>query len=266
MSQKVIALTLFGSLLMSSAYAGPRSGGGGDFRCAEYADLADRIASTLAEVGQEKVNSVNDTIRVDDMERVSKRLVCIPVSSLDRQARSYPASGRTDLLVFSWEGLSRPEKVRLTAHEMSILAGYEVDGEYSVSNKLVEILQKSSKPIVGSSRSDSPSPMNYVVAKAGEIALKCDLPYATHPIVSLQINGKEIAKIGTSSANNFRHFVMGQNPGTAEIEAMTQLLNRILVSAKDGQNIRINLDKLPKKFSQKDSEAFTNAFQIENDL
>jgi hypothetical protein len=150
MSTKVsfpfFALTLFVTL-MGSAHAGPRSGGGGDPRCAEFSNLMGEVVKTLAIVGQDKLNSINPLVRLEDLIKVKRNLRCLPVEELDREAISYPADGHTDLLVSEWENQGMREKLSLTTHEMCVLAGYENDGEYYVSEDLVKAVRANSRKI-----------------------------------------------------------------------------------------------------------------------
>ncbi|MFL5812783.1 MAG: hypothetical protein ACJ763_04345 [Bdellovibrionia bacterium] len=147
LSSSIFAFTLLTSLLVSPAHAGPRSGGGGDARCLEYANLMGEIVKTLALAGQDKINAINPLVRLDDLIQVKRNLRCLPVVQLDRQARSNPATGQTDLLVNEWEKLDLNQKLGLTAHEMSVLAGYENDGEYYISEDLVKIARTNSQAI-----------------------------------------------------------------------------------------------------------------------
>jgi hypothetical protein len=71
----------------------------------------------------------------------------LPTNFLDRQARSSRTTMQTDLLVAKsygiepWQNLSKAEQVRLVTHELSVLAGYENDGEYFISESMQEILK-----------------------------------------------------------------------------------------------------------------------------
>jgi hypothetical protein len=105
------------------------------------------IVKSLALVGQDKINAVNPLVRLDDLIKVKRNLKCLPVQELDREARSYPADGHTDLLVSEWEKQDLYEKISLTTHEMSVLASYENDGEYYISEDLVKIVRTNSQSI-----------------------------------------------------------------------------------------------------------------------
>lgn len=140
----VVTVTL---LSQSPAFAGAGSGGGGDPRCSEYSNLMGEIVKSLAIAGQDKISAVNPLVRLDDLVKVKRNLKCLPVKELDREARSYPADGHTDLLVSEWEKQDLNQKINLTAHEMSVLATYENDGEYYISEDLVKIVRASSKSI-----------------------------------------------------------------------------------------------------------------------
>lgn len=127
------------SFFSHAAGEGAGSGGGGDVRCYEYSNLVGQIVKSLAVVGQEKIDSVNPLIRVDQLVGIKQKLKCLPVKKLDRQARSYSEDVRTDLLVTEWQRLEHVEKIKLASHELSVLAGYETDGEYFVSEDIVKI-------------------------------------------------------------------------------------------------------------------------------
>jgi hypothetical protein len=141
---QILTVLLIG--LSSSAYAGKGGvdGGGGDARCAEYVDLANSIANTLVTIGQSHVSTVSSVIKVADVQRISRSLKCLPVNQLDRQARSYADDNHTDLLVSAWSQLNGVQKLRLTAHELSVLASYESDGEYSESASMFQLLDEKS--------------------------------------------------------------------------------------------------------------------------
>ncbi len=141
----VLAVLTLTAAIPSLSYAGAGSGGGGDPRCSEYSNVMGNIIKALALAGQDKINSVNPLIRLDDLIKIKQNLKCLPVEELDREARSYPADGHTDLVVDEWEKQGLYEKVNLTAHELSVLAGYENDGEYFVSEDIVKIVRDSSQ-------------------------------------------------------------------------------------------------------------------------
>ncbi|NUM88236.1 MAG: hypothetical protein HUU37_03440 [Bdellovibrionales bacterium] len=118
------------------------SGGGGDARCAEYVQLAGRVAMALKTVGSKNVRASNGVIDVDQIWNIRRAVKCIPSEKLNRQAISYPKKNETKLDVAKWEKMSKYEKLRLVMHELSVLAGYEKDGEYFVSEDMEEILRK----------------------------------------------------------------------------------------------------------------------------
>lgn len=127
------------------AVDGKEIGNGGETNCAEYSDFVGRIVSILYKVGQNEVDTVNPLIRVSDLWDVKRKLVCKPVIQLDRHARSYTSDTHTDLLTSEWAKLSVPQKVRLAAHELAVLANYEKDGEYFMSNDMVAIAEANSE-------------------------------------------------------------------------------------------------------------------------
>jgi hypothetical protein len=142
-----LAILTLSLLSQSPALAGAGSGGGGDPRCAEYSNLMGEIVKALALAGQDKINAINPLVRLDDLIQVKRNLKCLPAQELDREARSYPADGHTDLLVSEWEKQDLNQKINLTAHELSVLASYENDGEYYISEDLVKIVRASSQSI-----------------------------------------------------------------------------------------------------------------------
>jgi hypothetical protein len=139
----LIALLQLGTFSVAIADTGGEVGNGGDSRCADYTNIAGKIAVELLQIGQDRIDDVNKVINVDEIWKIKKGLRCIPVTALDRQARSYP-DGHTELLVKEWEKLTIGQKVRLTAHELAVIAGYESDGEYFISESIVELVVKSS--------------------------------------------------------------------------------------------------------------------------
>ncbi|MFL5812437.1 MAG: hypothetical protein ACJ763_02570 [Bdellovibrionia bacterium] len=142
------SVVILGCLLLSSlAHAGKESSGGGNASCAEFADIAGMIVGGLKSLGQAKVSAINPKVKITDLNNVYERLRCIPVNTLDRQARSYPREGRTDLLVKEWRRLSDEKKQRLVAHELAVLARYEVDGQYNISDDITYLADAQSDAI-----------------------------------------------------------------------------------------------------------------------
>lgn len=133
------------SFALASKIDGAGSGGGGDVRCFEYSNLVGEVVKSLAIAGQDKVDQLNPLIRVNDLITIKSKLKCLPVEELDRQARSYPEDLHTDLLVSNWDKLGQMEKINLASHELSILAKYENDGEYFVSEDIIKIVSENSK-------------------------------------------------------------------------------------------------------------------------
>lgn len=120
------------------------NGGGGDVRCAEYQTMAGRIALAFRQIGQPKVNETLDLINVKQIWEIKQGLKCIPDSQIPRQAVSIPSQKLTKLKGEDWEKFNSFEKMRLTLHELAVLAGYEKDGEYMISEVMLELLQKNS--------------------------------------------------------------------------------------------------------------------------
>ncbi len=142
---KRVLLFFILSLSAVFANAGPITTGGGDIRCAEFSDLARKLASALSQAGQIEVNKIDPKIRVLRIEEISSELRCLPVKVLDREARSYPSEMRIDLLVDRWDDLTAIKKLRLVAHELAVLAEYEAEGEYSVSENILNIAKEHSQ-------------------------------------------------------------------------------------------------------------------------
>lgn len=146
-----LSLLVTGSQAVKAQDQGGMGSGGGYVYCGEFQDTVGRIASTLVTVGQDVVDRTNRVIRVDELWAIKRVLTCLPVSELDRQARSNPATKHTDLLVqpfnglTPWQNLSRSEQMRLAAHELAVLAGYENDGEYFISESMFAILKANSR-------------------------------------------------------------------------------------------------------------------------
>lgn len=129
-----------------AAAKGGMDGGGGDPHCAEYANIAGKISVALARVGQENINKINPLVDARSFWEVKKQMRCVPTESLDRVARSYRPSVKgqpyTELLVSEWAKLSFIAKARLATHELAVMAGYENDGEYFVSEPLFNEIAK----------------------------------------------------------------------------------------------------------------------------
>lgn len=133
-------LFVMGLSAQAAPIDGGNSGGGGDIRCAEYSDLVGKIVSTLHGSDPENVAKELHGLDVKVLLRVKKNLKCFPVQELNRQAFSYPQTVTTKLLASSWEEMTYPEKVRLATHELCVLAGYEFDGQYALSQKIMQYL------------------------------------------------------------------------------------------------------------------------------
>lgn len=142
----IMALASCLASVQAGAKGGGMDGGGGDPHCVEYTNIAGKISVALVKVGQENVNKINPLVDVKSFWEVKKQLRCVPVESSDRVARSYkPTSteqARTVLLTAEWEKLSFVAKARLTTHELAVMAGYENDGEYFVSEPIFNEIAK----------------------------------------------------------------------------------------------------------------------------
>lgn len=144
----ILIMLLISVTQLKAQDSGGMGSGGGYVYCAEYQDMVGRIASALVTVGQGTVDGTNKVIRVNDLWSIKKVLTCLPVVELDRQARSNPTSKHTDLLIqvfngiIPWQNLSKTEQMRLAAHELAVLAGYENDGEYFISSDMISILKR----------------------------------------------------------------------------------------------------------------------------
>ena len=102
----------------------------------------------LKTIGQEKVSRENAVINVDELLRIKQSpLKCLPVKNLDRQARSIPAEKLTKLDAEDWEKMTMFEKIVLVNHELSVLAKYETDGEYFISEDIETILRDNSNSL-----------------------------------------------------------------------------------------------------------------------
>ena len=141
-----LSLTLAAALSFNSSTLfakGDVDGGGGDARCAEYLDITAKVAIALKKIGQEKISKENPIIKADEIWNIRRApLKCLPGKDLDRQARSYPDKKLTKLDVEKWEKMNRYEKIRLAMHELSVLARYEGDGEYFISDDIKNLLKE----------------------------------------------------------------------------------------------------------------------------
>ncbi|MEC9281584.1 MAG: hypothetical protein VX642_02645 [Bdellovibrionota bacterium] len=144
---KILFQMLIPILFTGVAMAGKASEGGEKY-CMQFSNIAGKIANDLLAIGNEKVQKIVPGIDVNEFWERKKVMSCVPVIFLDRTAKSYPSSNQVELLVndsieiSSWNELSRMEKHKLVIHELNVLAGYELDGEYFLSEKLFEVLMK----------------------------------------------------------------------------------------------------------------------------
>lgn len=137
----MIITTLF--LPSAKAQQGKEGSGGGYEACAKYIEMAEKIIFELS-----LTQSFNKAIKLEklgsNIQKYKRILVtplkCVPVKKLDREARSYPSEVRTELLWGKWENLTLPQKIRLQVHELAVLAGDELDGQYHFSKELFKIL------------------------------------------------------------------------------------------------------------------------------
>src|SRR5262245_3494447 len=107
MNKTMIKTLLLSSCLFLAAESkasADKAGNGGDAACAEFAANVKRIAVALVNLGQSKVNKINSVIDVDQAFKFSS-VSCVPVETLDREARSTSdATGKitTSLKWSSW--------------------------------------------------------------------------------------------------------------------------------------------------------------------
>lgn len=158
---KFSQLLLLASLLSTAAAFGrdgPGVSGGGDWRCADYVDLAINVATELNAVDPKLVASKSRSIHPDRLLEIAQNLKCLPANrKLERQAvssvieivgkdgESSSKVYQTELMANEWENIKGDyEKIRLVTHELSILAEYETDGVYHRSNQIMELLRDSS--------------------------------------------------------------------------------------------------------------------------
>lgn len=144
---QIIAKLFFTSFIALAATPifGGQEGKGGDPYCAEFSDSLGRIAAALKTMGQEKINLVNAVINESDLWNIKKRFKCKPVDQLDRQAKSFSAKTETHLDWQKFRDLKFYNRIRLIAHELCVLAEYEGDGEYFVSDDLMRLLTENSE-------------------------------------------------------------------------------------------------------------------------
>lgn len=151
----MIAMTVGASLLPTQAHGGGAHGGGGHHSCQEYVGLAGRIVYELTKIEKNQPELIKSLpIELNRYKEIlkgagdlKKPLTCLPVEQLDRDARSYQDSNSTNLLWQSWNNLILPKKIQLTVHELCVLAGDEVDGQYNVSKDILAIVMQSSSTL-----------------------------------------------------------------------------------------------------------------------
>jgi len=123
----------------SEVVPGHHTGSGGDSRCADYSDTVSNLASTLFNIGQERMNQINKLVDVTLLWNLSRELKCIPQANLDRDARTDPATKTTYLKTDRWEQLGLLQKARLATHELAVLANLEREGEYRISDAVLNL-------------------------------------------------------------------------------------------------------------------------------
>lgn len=123
---------------------GGGSTNGGDTRCCkEYSKIVGQVAYALVKIGNDKVQAESPLVSVDKLWNIKQKLRCIPATNLDRQARSDSQQLITWLDVKKWDALkSDYAKTKLITHELAVLAEYESDGEYLISNDIDNVLRK----------------------------------------------------------------------------------------------------------------------------
>lgn len=100
---------------------------GGHAACGQFGDTATKIIAALGRVTQPEIDKTNSMIKISELQEVKKKLTCVPVTTLDRQlqAASDPNAVQTKLLFKSWFHAPPIDRIRLTAHELAVLAQYE---------------------------------------------------------------------------------------------------------------------------------------------
>lgn len=157
MKTKIVALMFALPLLASVSQAnsslqqssqrlqGTNSGGGGNASCAEYSDLLGKVAYSLNQLGQREASKSVSIINVASLWEIKRSLKCLPVLDQPRTAYSVPKTRTTTLLYKEWDLLTLVSKVRLVVHELAVLAEYEGDGEYFVSEDIMKLLSEKTK-------------------------------------------------------------------------------------------------------------------------
>lgn len=131
------------------------NGGGGGTPCAEFTDLFSTFATSLQQAvinAKFKVSNAFDMI--ETIEDLNEKFRCLPAERLDRDARSNSITITTRLLIPAWKTKNQSEKLRLVAHEFCIMTGLEREGEYQVSERLLQILAETSPQLKNSQRAE----------------------------------------------------------------------------------------------------------------
>jgi hypothetical protein len=125
----------------SVALENGREGGGGCPLCQESYERGLMLAKVLQEIGltevQKKVPKIES---LDSLYSIVRSRKVVPVRKLPggRTMKSYPKEGVTEVVKKSYAKLSTHQRNKLELHEILVLMGIEIDGEYIWSNSLLE--------------------------------------------------------------------------------------------------------------------------------
>ena len=151
----IFATITFGTTLTLAQDRGGEGGahgGGGHHSCQEYINIAGKIVNEMIKLEKSSPDTFSNILidlekyntLIKQPEQNNKLLKCLPVEKLDRDARSSSENNTTYLNWTAWDKLITPQKIQLAAHELSVMAGDENDGEYFISNRILNKIMNSS--------------------------------------------------------------------------------------------------------------------------
>ncbi len=119
---------------------GPGASGGGDSICFEFMSLTGLISSSMEILGQQKIDQVNPIVKIHEIVEIRKKLQCEPRYNIGAVAVSYPDKSLTHVSIERWPQTEIRSKLAIAVHELFILARYEDDGEYPLTEPILNFL------------------------------------------------------------------------------------------------------------------------------
>jgi hypothetical protein len=161
---KLLTIFVLISVLMDSmalaAGDGTSSGGGGAPECADYVSHVRKVGEALFNIGQDKVNEINNTINVEELFKSSRKFNrCIPVKKFPKEVlkrlnleKNYGQTAITiresdeEIITYliwkRWTKMNALSKIDLSSHELAVGMVLETEGNYqTVSLDISEMVQ-----------------------------------------------------------------------------------------------------------------------------